>query len=69
MAEERSDLYPVMHRVRNMFAHGNSTSTRFALDRRKARRQWLHDLGDLGLACADRDYSGWVGEQLRSASG
>ena len=66
VARENSDLYPVMHRSRNMFAHGNSTSTRFALDRKKARRQWLNDLGDLGLSCADREYSSWVDEQLSS---
>ena len=69
VAEEHSDLYPVIHRARNMFAHGNSTSNRFALDRRKARRQWLNDLADWGLSCADRDYSAWVDRQLRSTSG
>lgn len=64
-AGEHCDLSPVMHRARNMFAHGDSTSNRFALDRRRSRREWLTDLGDLGLTCADDAFTVWVDAQLR----
>lgn len=64
VAGDVSDLSSVLQRVRNMFAHGDSTSNRFALDRNRRRRQLLTDIGDLGLARADNTFSEWVDVEL-----
>jgi len=65
---DSTDLAPVLQRVRNMFAHGDSTSSRFTLDR-KRRRRLLNDLADLGLETADRDFTVWVDRHLDGTAG
>lgn len=65
---EHSDMSAVLRRVRNMFAHGDSTSNRFALDRMKSRRELFTDLADLGLHCANDTFTIWVEGQLSSNS-
>lgn len=59
VAGDHADLAPVLRRVRNMFAHGDSTCNRFSLDR-MARRRLLAELGDLGLEVADTKFMAWV---------